>query len=285
MKKNIRKFALVIVDDFDKEITRIPLDYVDTPRNLGFELEFTTLETRLTTVFTSAREKKVPITLNLYFLNPNAYLKANTFKSIVQANMNKKMLLEYNDTNDVKYWEGKIQRFQQDELDKFKTLICPISFLPATPKYKLQNNVITVMQSSKGKSYPLKYDYSYGKALIENNVIKNTYFDDFPLRVSVFGKISNPQISLQDLNTEEIYSTIRFNMLVEESQELIIDAMQSKILIKRGNVLSSAYDFLVKDENLDSFLYAKANTNSKILIGLNANETGYLKASYRQYSL
>lgn len=286
MNKNIRKFALVIVDDFDKEITRIPLDYVDTPRNLGFELEFTTLETRLTTVFTSAREKKTPITLNLYFLNPNAYAKANTFKSIVQANMNKKMLLEYNDTNEVKYWEGKIQRFQQDELDKFKTLICPISFLPATPKYKLQNNVITIRPATIGKSYPYKYPYNYGFAIIENNVIENTYFDDFPLRVSIFGKISNPQLSLRDVRTGETYSTVRFeDLVVEEGEELIIDALQSKILIKRNNVLTSAYDKLDKSESLDSFLYAKSNTISEVRVSLNVGDTGYLKASYHQYTL
>ena len=40
----IRKFALVIVDDFDREIDRFNLDYADTPKNLGFELEFTTLD-------------------------------------------------------------------------------------------------------------------------------------------------------------------------------------------------------------------------------------------------
>ena len=61
MNKNVRKFALVIVDDFDKEIDRFNLDYADTPRNLGFELEFTTLESRLTTYFTSAREKFVTL--------------------------------------------------------------------------------------------------------------------------------------------------------------------------------------------------------------------------------
>jgi hypothetical protein len=103
MKNKIRKFAFLIVDDFDRELVRLPLDYVDTPRGLGFELEFTTLESRLTTYFTSAREKKVPKTLNLYFLNPDAYAKANTFKRIVQANMNKKMVLEYNDTDEIIY--------------------------------------------------------------------------------------------------------------------------------------------------------------------------------------
>ena len=280
---NIRKFALVIVDDFDVELERIPLDYVDMPKNLGFELEFTTLETRLTTYFTSAREKKIPITLNVYFLNPNAYTKANTFKSKVQANINKRMLLEYNDTTETKYWEGKIQKFQQDELDQFKTLICPISFLPGTPKYRLRNNVITIQQSANGKAYPYKYPYSYGRALVEHNTIVNTYFDDVPLRITIYGSMSNPEIGLLDEDAGKIYSTIRFeNLYVAEGEELIIDSITSKVLIKRNGVLMSAYDYLSKDSNLDTFLYAKANTTSKIVINLDPSETGYLKASYHQ---
>lgn len=286
MKSNIRKFALVIVDDFDTELYRLPLDYVEMPRNLGFELEFTTLETRLTTYFTSAREKKSAITLNLYFLNPNAYQKANVFKRIVQANLNKRMVLEYNDTNETKYWEGKIQKFQQDELDKFKSLICPISFLPGTPKYKLYNNVITVKYDTVGKTYPFKYPYTYGRTIVENNIINNTYFDDIPLRAVFYGKIENPQISLIDESTQEPYSTIRFNNLtIEEGDELIIDAIHSKVLLKIQGTIVSAYDYLDKSQGLDSFLYAKANTVSKVMVSLNAGQTGYLKASYRQYTL
>ena len=81
-------------------------------------------------------------------------------------------------------------------------------------------------------------------------------------------------------------STVRFeNLYVTENEELIIDAIQSKVLIKRNNVLTSAYDYLSKDASLDSFLYAKANTTSKVVISLNPLESGYLKASYRQYTL
>lgn len=287
MNKNVRKFALVIVDDFDKEIDRFNLDYADTPKNLGFELEFTTLESKLTTVFTSAREKKLATTLNLNFVNPNAYIKANAFKRFVQKYTNKKMIFEYNDTtSNIKNWEGKIQKFGQEELNEYKTLVCPVSFLPATPKYIRRDNVITIKPDKVGKSYPYKYSYSYGKNIIENNIIENEYFDDIPLRVTVFGETSNPQISLQDVNTEEIYSSVRFeNLFIAEGEELIIDAIQSKVLIKRNGIYLSAYDYLAKDANLDSFLYVKANTTSKVVISLNINETGYLKASYRQYTL
>jgi hypothetical protein len=287
MNKNIRKFALVIVDDFDKEIDRFNLDYADTPKNLGFELEFTTLESRLTTYFTSAREKKLPVTLNLNFLRPNAYEKARAFKIFVQEHLNQRMIFEYNDTtSEIKYWEGKIQKFGQDELNEYKTLTCPISFLPATPKYVRKDNVITIRPATTGKSYPFKYPYAYGRSLVENNILTNNYFDEIPLRVHIYGAINNPQISLQDANTSEVYSTVRFeNLYVAEGEELIVDAIQSKVLIKRNGVLTSAYDYLSKDSNLDSFLYAKANATSKVLIALNPLESGYLKASYRQYTL
>ena len=287
MNKNIRKFALVIVDDFDKEIDRFNLDYADTPKNLGFELEFTTLESRLTTYFTSAREKKLATTLNLNFINPNAYEKANAFKRFVQKYTNKRMVFEYNDTtSEIKNWEGKIQKFGQDELNNFKSLVCPISFLPGTPKYIRKDNVITIRTATTGKSYPYKYTYSYGKSTIENNIINNNYFDEIPLRVTIFGSMNNPQISLHDINTNEVYSTVRFeNLYVAEGEELIIDAIQSKVLIKRNGVFVSAYDYIAKDEDLDSFLLARANTTSKVIMSLNPTESGYLKASYRQYTL
>lgn len=287
MKNNIRKFALVIVDDFDREVDRFGLDFADTPRNLGFELEFTTLESRLTTYFTSAREKKLATTLNLNFIRPNAYEKANAFKRFIQKYTNQRMIFEYNDTtSEIKNWEGKIQRFGQDELNEYKTLVCPISFLPGTPKYIRKDNVITVRPATKGKSYPFKYPYAYGRNTVENNIINNEYFDEIPLRVTIFGAMNNPQISLQDVTTNEIYSTVRFeNLYVAEGEELIIDAINSKVLIKRNGVISSAYDYLSKDASLDSFLYVKANATSKVIIALNPSESGYLKASYRQYTL
>lgn len=286
MNKNIRKFALVIVDDFDKEIDRFNLDLITMPKNLGFELEFTTLESRLTTYFTSAREKKLATTLNMLFLPPNAYAKLRTFKNFIQKNMNKRMLIEYNDTNEIKYWEGKVQKVGVEELDEFKTLTCPISFLPATPKYIRKDNVITIRPATTGKSYPFKYPYAYGRSTVENNILSNNYFDEIPLRVHIYGTMNNPQISLQDADTGEVYSTVRFeNLYVAEGEELIVDAIQSKVLIKRNGILTSAYDYLSKDASLDSFLYAKANTTSKVVIALNSLESGYLKASYRQYTL
>lgn len=286
--KRIRKFALVVVDDFDNEIEdgRFNLDYAEAPKNLGFELEFTTLESKLTTYFTSAREKKIPTTLNLNFIAPNAYAKLNAFKKFVQKNMNKRMLFEYDDTNEIKYWEGKIQKLGQEELDGWGGLVCPISFIPSTPKYVRKDNVIYISRSAEGKSYPFKYPYSYGYGDAENSAINNEYFDEIPLRVTLYGYMTNPQISLVDEATGEVYSIVRFEGLtIGEDEHLIVDAIQSKVLLYRNGEYISAYDYVSKQSNLDSFLHAKGNTVSILVISLSPLETGYLKASYRQYTL
>lgn len=285
--ENIRSFAIVIVDDFDREIDRFSLDYADTPKNLGFEIEFTTLESRLTTYFTSAREKRLPTTLNLNFLPPNAYQKVNQFKQFVQRYTTARMVFEYNDTTDeVKNWEGKVQKLGQEELTEWGTLVCPISFLPGTPKYIQRDNTISIVQSSTGKSYPFRYPYSYGRSLAENNIVANTYFDELPLRVTLYGYMTNPQVMLQDISTGEVYSTVRFDGLtIPENSHLVIDAIQSKVLLYYNGVYTSAYDYISKQADLDSFLYAKANCTSKVVINLSPIETGYLKASYRQYTL
>lgn len=282
----VRTFALVIVDDFDKEIDRYNLDYAEIPKNLGFELEFTTLESRLTTYFTSAREKKTPITLNLNFLPPGAYAKVNSFRQFVQQHINHRMVFEYNDTVMTKNWEGKIQKLSQEELADWGGLVCPISFLPGTPKYVRKDNVITIQHTATGKNYPFKYPYSYGVNRIENNIINNTYFDEIPLRIILYGVMNDPQVSLQDATTGEVYSSVRFNNLhIAENEHLIIDAIQSKVLLYRGGKYISAYDFIDKGSSLDSFLFAKEGAVSKVVISLNLAESGYLKASYRQYTL
>lgn len=290
--ENIRKFALVILDDFDNEIDRYSIDYADTPKNLGFELEFTTLESRLTTYFTSAREKKLPTQLNINFLPPNAYLKANMFKRFVQKYLNQRMIFEYNDTTQVKNWEGKIQKFGQEELLDWGGLSCPITFLPGTPKFLRRTNTIIIQQSSEGKSYPYKYPYSYGRGFIQQNIINNDYFDELPLRVMIYGSTTDPQITLaevKDSGTSEslsAYSTVRFTGLsIGADEHLIIDAINSKVLLYRGGKYVSAYDYVNKQSNLDTFLYVKGNAKSKLLIAFSSGSPGKLVASYRQYIL
>ena len=195
-------------------------------------------------------------------------------------------VFEYDDTTEIKYWEGKIQKLGQEELTEWGGLVCPISFLPGTPKYIKKDSILGVQTSQSGKSYPFNYPYTYSQTVIQNNIIDNTYFDEIPLRIIVYGKMTNPQISLVENDTNEVYSIVRFeNLGIEEGEHIVIDAIQSKILLYRDGRYISAYDYVSKQSNLDSFLYAKGETKSRIVISLNPLENGYLRASYRQYTL
>ena len=256
---------------------------------LGFEIDFTTLESRLTTYFTSVKEKKLPTSLNINFLAPNAYAKVNNFKRFIQKYINHTMLFEYYDTSETKHWEGKVQKLGVEELADWGGLVCPLSFMPATPKFLKRNNVIQVSLFNKGKSYSFKYPYSYGRTVIENNTLVNEYFAEVPLKVVIYGKIANPHIALAEVGEDGSltqYTAVRFdNLTVEENEHLIIDAIRSKVLLWRGGRYISVYDYLSKQSDLDAFLYAKGNTTSKLVVQLGVQDTGYMIASYRQYML
>lgn len=282
----IRKFALVVIDDFENEVERFMLDYVESPKNLGFEMEFTTIETQLTTYFTRAVEKKLSTELTLNFLRPNAYEKANAFRYFVQKNMNNRVVLEYDDTTgQVKNWEGKVQKFTVTEKDRFGGLSGTMQFLPATPKYQKIDNTIKIKYSNIGKCYPFKYPYAYGRTIIENNAIPNDYFTEIPLRVFIYGTCLNIYLALSDENGN-VYSKFEMQGLsLVEGEHIVVDAVSTKVRLYRDGAYIDAYDFVNKSSDFDSFLFAKQNTVSKLNTGLTAIDSGEVRANYRQYVL
>jgi hypothetical protein len=285
IRDEIRRFAIVVVDEFDHETDRFDIEYAETPKNLGFEMDYTTIETRLTTYFTSAREKKTPVTLNIVFLPPNAYMKINAFKLFVQKHMNDTVTLVYDDTVSVKQWEGKVQKFGQEELADWGGMVCPIAFLPGTPKYIRRDNTISIQGAIAGKSYPYSYPYAYGKAVLLNNIVKNDYFEEIPLRIYLNGEAQDPFITLSG-SDGSIYSELRFKGLyLKEGEHLLIDSIRSKVLLYRDGVYLPAYDYVDKSVGKDTFLFVRKNDETTVGASIEATGKGSLLASYRQYVL
>lgn len=283
--EKVRAFALVVIDDFERELDRFTLDYVEAPKNLGFEMEFTTIESRLTTYFTSAREKKIATTLTLNFLPPRAYEKVNAFRFFVQKHMNDRVVLEYNDTtSQIKNWEGKVQKLNVTEKEDWGGMTCEMQFLPGTPKYQKIDNTIYIKFSTIGKSYPFKYPYAYGKTLVENNSINNDYFDEIPLRVFLYGSCASVYLALSA--DGKVYSKFRMNdFTLAEGEHLVIDAISSKVQVYRNGAYQNAYDYVDKSSEYDSFLFAKEAATSQLISGLTAQDSGEVRANYRQYLL
>lgn len=280
----IRKYALVILDKQDKIIDRYNLDLVTDPTDNGFTLNLSTISSDIEDIITKVVQKKQVITMNvIQYLN--AYNKTNVLANWIQkySTAQYRMCLEYNDTTQLRYCEGKVTGLTKGEKDEFGEIIQKLSFTMSTPFFTKQEQTINIRVSSVGKKYPFKYPYSYGSSKVENNEINNVYILDIPLIITIDGAISNPTISLIDENNE-IYNTVKFsNFALLKGEQLVINSAQRKIYkIVNGIETDMSAE---TDPSYDTFLRAK-NGLSKIVVNTADASSGFsLTGGWRQYTL
>lgn len=280
----IRKYALVILDKQDKIIDRYNLDLVTDPTDNGFTLNLSTISSDIEDVITKVVQKKQVITMNVIQYQ-NAYNKTNILANWIQkySTAQYKMCLEYNDTTQTRYCEGKVTGLSKGEKDEYGEIVQKLSFTMSTPYFIKQEQTINIQVSSIGKKYPYTYPYSYGTNVVENNNINNIYILDIPLIITIDGAISNPTISLVDENNN-IYNTVRFSdFTLNQGEQLVINSAQRKIYkIVNGIEIDMSAE---TDPSYDTFLRAK-NGISKIIINTTDTGTGFkLTGGWRQYTL
>ena len=280
----IRKYALVILDKQDKIIDRYNLDLVTDPTDNGFTLNLSTISSDIEDIITKVVQKKQVITMNvIQYLN--AYNKTNVLANWIQkySTAQYRMCLEYNDTTQLRYCEGKVTGLTKGEKDEFGEIIQKLSFTMSTPFFTKQEQTINIRVSGVGKKYPFKYPYSYGSSKVENNEINNVYILDIPLIITINGAISNPTVSLIDDNNE-IYNTVKFsNFVLLKGEQLVINSAQRKIYkIVNGIETDMSAE---TDPSYDTFLRAK-NGLSKIVVNTADASSGFsLTGGWRQYTL
>lgn len=280
----IRKYALVILDKQDKIIDRYNLDLITEPNDNGFTLDLSTISSDIEDIITKIVQKKQIITMNvIQYLN--AYNKTNVLANWIQkySTAQNRMCLEYNDTTQIKYCEGRVTSLTKGEKDEYGEIVQKLSFTMSTPYFIKQEQTINIKVSSIGKKYPFKYPYSYGASKIENNEINNIYILDIPLIITIDGAISNPTISLVDENNNT-YNTVKFSdFILSQGEQLVINSAQRKIYkIANGVETDMSAE---TDPSSDTFLRAKSGI-SKIVVNTSDSGTGFgLTGGWRQYTL
>lgn len=280
----IRKYALVILDKQDKIIDRYNLDLVTAPTDNGFSLDLSTISSDIEDIITKVVQKKQVITMNVIQYQ-NAYNKTNILANWIQkySTAQYRMCLEYNDTTQIRYCEGKVTSLTKGEKDEFGEIIQKLSFQMTTPYFIKQEKTINIQVSSVGKKYPYTYPYSYGANKIENNEINNVYILDIPLIITIDGAISTPTISLID-NNNETYNTVKFpDFTLAVGEQLVINSAQRKIYkIVNGIETDMSAE---TDPSYDTFLRAK-NGISRIIVNTADAGNGFkLTGGWRQYTL
>lgn len=286
----IREYALVIMNNQDQIIDRYNLDLVTAPTGNGFQLELSTIATDIEDVITKVVQKKPTITMKVHLIK-NGYSQSNILTNWIQkySTADTNMFLEYNDTKTIKYCGGKVTSLTKTEKDEYKDLAQDLTFTMTTPFFTKQSSgIIKIAVSNKGKSYPFKYPYSYGRNIIDNTTITNPYIWEVPLVVSITGPIVNPIVSLIDEN-DNIYNIVDFNTTTLTSSERIVINSAIKKIYKvdidvNGNEIAGTevdYRPEVNPEH-DTYLLAKRGTS---IITLNIDDTGTLEGTWRQYTL
>ncbi len=281
----MRKFAFVVFDADNSILERFLLDKVTAPSGLGWKLKLTTLEGDVVDTITKVAQDKQTVKLTVNFLD-RAYERYNILSQWLQkySRVNEHIALEYDDGVRPRYVEGKVTEFSKAEKDEYSRLSCNVNFTPLTPFFVNVEREIKIILSNKGKSYPLKYPYCYGKRKVENNEIHNPYIAPVPVTVTIHGSVSNPRVSLVAEGAKEEYCSVSFkDVTLRDGQSIIINSARRKIYFDDGSGKLKEYSENT-DPSEDTFLFSESGI-SRLSIEFSPSDTGYLTGSWRQYGL
>lgn len=281
----IRAYALVILDRQDKIIDRFNLPLVTNPTENGFKLSLSKISSDIEDIITKVVQQKTVKKFNVIQYQ-NSYEKSSVLSNWIQkySKTDFRMALEYNDTNLIKYCEGKVTSLDKTEKDEYGVLTQAMEFTPVTPYFLKQENALILKSSNVGKKYPYKYPYMYGTSTVENNKVDNPYLYDIPVIVTLTGPIEHPAVSLADEN-DESYAKVSFpNIDLAQGEKLVINSAQRKIYKIATNGTETDYVPEV-DPQFDTFLRARSGV-SKLIVNTPDAGIGFsLVGGWRQYVL
>lgn len=287
----MRKYALVILGNKDEIIDRYDFDIVTNASGNGFQLDMSTISSNLEDIITQVIQKKLQIRFTVEQIE-NSYSKATVLSQWIQKYTPTKytMALEYKVDSDVRYIDGRVTTLEKNEKENNSVLRQNLVFTTITPWYRKRNNTITIKTSSIGKSYPYKYPYSYGRNEILNNEIDNPYILEVPVIITIAGAIENPTIKLVD-ESGITYNQVIFDEDITNTQELIINSAQRKILLNTytdssKTILVSSEDYSNNTQpNGDTYLRAKSGTSTLSYTATSTGDGFEISGSWRQYIL
>lgn len=281
----IRAYALVILDRQDKIIDRFNLPLVTNPTENGFKLSLSKISNDIEDIITKVVQQKTVKKFNVLQYQ-NSYEKSSVLSNWIQkySKTDFHMALEYNDTNLLKYCEGKVTSLDKTEKDEYGVLTQAMEFTPVTPYFLKQENALILKSSSVGKKYPYSYPYTYGMNAVENNEVDNPYLYDIPVIITLTGPIEHPVVSLAD-ETDESYAKVSFpNIDLAQGEKLVINSAQRKIYKIDTN--GAEIDYVPEvDPQFDTFLRARSGI-SKLIVNTPDSGIGFsLIGGWRQYVL
>ena len=201
----VRNFWLTNADDqrFELKGSNISntVSFLHEPEGLGYSVELNTVKLGNTDIILSEQYNLPPVAGDLIFIGslPDVYAQ---YQSMLTFLARRPITLHYlpPNTNDGYRCSVRVVSLEKTEVNyEDGCLHCPIQFYRQGMWYNDLPNVIDVNNDiSDGKKYPLDRPYSYGALSLENIQLSNAGMTDAPLKVEIFGSVTNPVWTLFD---------------------------------------------------------------------------------------
>ena len=261
-------------------------DFLEFPSGLGFQQEVSVVEGDTVDYILRQQFKKKKISITLSFNGENANTKSKSFVDWISKyiNLDKYRIRFSYIVNNVRRWVD-----------------VQLTLQPLTPWYETGTISFTITATNTAaKIYPYSYPYKYGGgAYSGENVIRNGYLKDMPLKIVFHGSYSAPFVGLRHITTDangdavvdtSSYAEVRTmeGTNIGANETLVIDALSNRIYKTTKNedtgVVTRSDMFNSVDKNYNSFLFADTG-DSRVVVSEGSSANSYVEISYTRYVL
>lgn len=272
-----------VVTLVNHEADQPTIDFKLFPSGLGFQQEVDVVEGDTVDYVIKQTFVKKTISLTLMWKGESAFLKYKNFLNWISS---------YNDLTKYhirfSYALGGVRRkvelavtnLDLKERDGFR-VSATLTLQPLSPFYEEEGATTTVNQLNTGKIYNYSYPYKYGGgAYSGENTITNNYLKAIPLKITLYGPMSSPFVTITAINADGSvgaqYGNVQFDNVTLQNNEaveekLVIDAFSNRIYLETTNKQTGGTSvkdmFSSVNKQFNSFLLANPG-KSKIAASL-----------------
>lgn len=197
----IREFWLTNANGSKYSLNSVDESFLHQPQGLGFNVSLTTVRLEFNDLIVSEDYQLPPIEGELLFQGKRDEVYQKYFEFIRFLSM-KPINLHYLPPNAVESYRClvRVTALEKTEVNaRDKMLHCPIQMFRQTMWYGDEPNILDANnQTSEGKLYPLDRPYAYGAISAKNMRLYNDGMADAPLKIEIFGRVTDVSYSLYD---------------------------------------------------------------------------------------
>lgn len=216
--------------------------------------------------------------------NKNPYINYKALMDFLTKCGMQPFLIEYNDSVTDKFCEIVVKSLPKSQVGDDG--IFAETFVFERQSYWYEKVVETFAlknTDTSSASFPLGFPFGFiGKVLQKKYKVKNKFFVDAPISITISGKLQNNiNIYIATLN-DEIVQELQLSVGNIDGTTITIEPSTKKITIKTDNTSTNGYG--LTDKTKQSFLYLP---QGEYYIGSNIddNDTGKIEISIKKYLL